>query len=171
MKELDVEAAAALYEFTQARMNAAGLPAYEVSNHAAPGEEPRHNLVYWRYGDYVGVGPGAHGRLTIAGEKIATAAERQPEAWLKLVETQHHGLERWDRVTPQEQGTERLLMGLRLSEGVELAPVEHALRRPLSPARIEALQRQGLLAYENGRLRTTASGRLVLNAVLKELLL
>ena len=171
MKEIDIDVAAALYEYTQARMNAAGLPAYEVSNHAAPGEESRHNLIYWRYGDYIGVGPGAHGRLTIAGEKIATASERQPEAWLKLVGAQGHGLERWDRVTPQDQGTERLLMGLRLSDGIDLAPVERALRRPLSPARIDALQRQGLLTNENGRLRTTASGRLVLNAVLKQLLL
>ncbi len=171
MKEIGVDVAAELYEFTQARMNAAGLPAYEISNHAAPGEESRHNLIYWRYGDYIGVGPGAHGRLTIAGEKIATASERQPEAWLKLVEAQGHGLERWDRVTPQDQGTERLLMGLRLSDGIDLAPVQRALRRPLSPARIDALQRQGLLTNENGRLRTTASGRLVLNAVLKQLLL
>jgi len=171
MKEIDVGVAAALYELTQARMNAAGLPAYEVSNHAAPGEESRHNLIYWRYGDYIGVGPGAHGRLTIAGEKIATATERQPEAWLKLVETHGHGIERWERVTPQEQGTERLLMGLRLSDGVERAPIEDALGHPLSSARIEALQQQELLANENGRLRTTASGRLVLNAVLKQLLL
>lgn len=171
MKEIGVDVAAELYEFTQARMNAAGLPAYEISNHAAPGEESRHNLIYWRYGDYIGVGPGAHGRLTIAGEKIATASERQPEAWLKLVEAQGHGLERWDRVTPQDQGTERLLMGLRLSDGIDLAPVQRALRRPLSPARIDALQRQGLLTNKNGRLRTTASGRLVLNAVLKQLLL
>jgi putative oxygen-independent coproporphyrinogen III oxidase len=170
MKEIDVDTAAALYERTQARMNAAGLPAYEISNHAKPGEESRHNLVYWRYGDYVGVGPGAHGRLTIAGEKIATATERQPEAWLKAVETQGHGLERWDPVAPQEQATERLLMGLRLDEGIDLAPIERALGRPLAPARIEALQQQRLLANENGRLRITASGRLVLNAVLKQLL-
>jgi oxygen-independent coproporphyrinogen-3 oxidase len=170
MKEIDVDTAAALYERTQARMNAAGLPAYEVSNHAKPGEESRHNLVYWRYGDYVGVGPGAHGRVTIAGEKIATATERQPEAWLKAVETQGHGLERWDQVTRQEQGTERLLMGLRLHEGIALAPIEQALGRPLAPARIEALQQQCLLVNENGRLRTTPSGRLVLNAVLKQLL-
>ncbi len=170
MKELDADHAAALYEFTQARMEAAGLPAYEISNHAKSGEESRHNLVYWRYGDYVGVGPGAHGRLTIAGDKIATATERQPEAWLKAVEAQGHGLDRWDRVTPEDQGTERLLMGLRLSEGVDLAAVETALGRPLAPARLDALRRQGVVTNTNGRLRTTASGRLVLNAVLKNLL-
>jgi oxygen-independent coproporphyrinogen-3 oxidase len=171
MSELDAERAASLYELTQSRMERAGLPAYEISNHAKPGEESRHNLVYWRYGDYLGVGPGAHGRLTIAGEKIATATERQPEAWLKAVEAQGHGLERWDGVTSEEQGTERLLMGLRLREGVDRATVEAAIGRPLSPARIEALQDQRLLTNDNGRLRTTASGRLVLNAVLKQLLL
>jgi oxygen-independent coproporphyrinogen-3 oxidase len=171
MSELDAERAASLYELTQSRMERAGLPAYEISNHAKPGEESRHNLVYWRYGDYLGVGPGAHGRLTIAGEKIATATERQPEAWLKAVEAQGHSLERWDGVTSEEQGTERLLMGLRLREGVDRATVEAAIGRPLSPARIEALQDQRLLTNDNGRLRTTASGRLVLNAVLKQLLL
>ncbi len=171
MKELDTDRAASLYELTQTRMERAGLPAYEISNHAIPGEESRHNLVYWRYGDYVGVGPGAHGRITIAGEKIATATERQPEAWAKSIEAQGHGLERWERVTLPEQGTERLLMGLRLTEGIDRAAVENALGRSLSPARIEALQDQRLLTDDNGRLRATASGRLVLNAVLKQLLL
>jgi putative oxygen-independent coproporphyrinogen III oxidase len=171
MKELDVDRAASLYELTQTRMEAAGLPAYEISNHAKPGKESRHNLTYWRYADYIGIGPGAHGRLTIGGLKIATATERQPEAWLQAVETQNHGLERWDRVSPQEQGTERLLMGLRLSEGIDCEPIERALGRPLSPARLQAMQEQGLLTTTNGRLRTTASGRLVLNAILKELLL
>jgi putative oxygen-independent coproporphyrinogen III oxidase len=171
MKELDPDRAASLYELTQTRMERAGMPAYEISNHAIPGEESRHNLVYWRYGDYVGVGPGAHGRLTIAGEKIATATERQPEAWLKSIDAHGHGLERWEHVTLQEQGTERLLMGLRLREGIDRAAVENALGRQLSPARIRALQDQRLLANDNGRLRATASGRLVLNAVLKQLLL
>lgn len=170
MKELDLDTAAALYEHTQMRMNAAGLPAYEISNHAEPGKESRHNLVYWRYGDYVGVGPGAHGRVTIAGEKIATATERQPEAWLKAVEANGHGLERWECVSREEQGTERLLMGLRLNEGVDRNAIEAMLGRTLSRARIEALQSQQLLTQEDGRLRTTASGRLVLNAVLKQLL-
>lgn len=167
MKEIDADRAAELYELTQARMNASGLPAYEISNHAKPGEESRHNLVYWRYGDFVGIGPGAHGRLTIAGRRIATSTLRAPEAWLAHVTEHGHGLERFDEVTPEEQGTEALLMGLRLAEGVAVAPIEAKRGRPL--ARIGALQSQGLITTEAGRLRATPRGRLVLNAVLKAL--
>jgi oxygen-independent coproporphyrinogen-3 oxidase len=169
MKELDTDTAAALYERTQARMNAAGLPAYEVSNHARPGEESRHNLIYWRYGDYLGVGPGAHGRLTVGGEKFATATERQPEAWLANVTTHGHGLDRWERVAAQEQGTEALLMGLRLTEGVEPARIERLLGQSISEARVAALESQGFVTRSSNRLRTTPKGRLVLNAILKEL--
>jgi putative oxygen-independent coproporphyrinogen III oxidase len=167
MKETDADTAAELYELTQARLNAAGLPAYEISNHAKPGEESRHNLIYWRYGDYLGIGPGAHGRLTIAGQRIATSTRRAPEAWLAQVNDKGDGLERFDEVTTEEQGTEALLMGLRLSEGIDVAPIEHKLHRPL--ARVNALEAQGLVTLNNGRLRATARGRLVLNAVLKEL--
>jgi putative oxygen-independent coproporphyrinogen III oxidase len=167
MKETDADTAAELYELTQARMNAAGLPAYEISNHAKPGEESRHNLIYWRYGDYLGIGPGAHGRITANGQRVATATVRAPEAWLAQVNANGHGLERFDEVTTEEQGTEALLMGLRLSEGIDVAPIEHKLHRPL--ARVNALEAQGLVTLNNGRLRATARGRLVLNAVLKEL--
>lgn len=167
MKELDTETAAELYERTQARMNAANLPAYEVSNHARPGEESRHNLVYWRYGDYLGIGPGAHGRLTIEGKRLATSTLRAPEAWLARVAERGDGLERWDEVTAEEQGTEALLMGMRLSEGVEIAPIERKRGRPL--AHVPALESQGLVARNSGRLRATPRGRLVLNAVLKQL--
>jgi oxygen-independent coproporphyrinogen-3 oxidase len=169
MKELDTDTAASLYERTQARMNAAGLPAYEVSNHAKPGEGSRHNLIYWRYGDYLGVGPGAHGRLTIGGEKFATATERQPEAWLTGVAARGHGLERWERVAAHEQGTEALLMGLRLTEGVEPARIERLLGRTIPEARVAALESQGFITRSTNRLRTTPKGRLVLNAVLKQL--
>jgi putative oxygen-independent coproporphyrinogen III oxidase len=167
MKETDADTAAELYELTQARMNAAGLPAYEISNHAKPGEESRHNLIYWRYGDYLGIGPGAHGRITANGKRIATATVRAPEAWLAQVNANGHGLDRFDEVTTEEQGTEALLMGLRLSEGIDVAPIEHKLHRPL--ARVNALEAQGLVTLNNGRLRATPRGRLVLNAVLKEL--
>ncbi len=166
MKELDPDTAAALYEQTQARMNAAGMPAYEVSNHAKPGEESRHNLVYWRYGDYVGIGPGAHGRLTIDGTKFATSTERQPEAWLKSVNTNGHGLDRWETVTREEQGTEALLMGLRLTEGIDRTQIERDLGRPLNTAKLEA---QNLITQQHGRLHATAQGRMVLNSVLKQL--
>ncbi len=169
MKELDTDAAASLYERTQARMNAAGLPAYEVSNHARPGEESRHNLIYWRYGDYLGVGPGAHGRLTIGGEKFATATERQPEVWLANVTAHGHGLDRWEPVAAHEQGTEALLMGLRLTEGVEPARIERLLGQSIPEARVAALETQGFLTHTTNRLRTTPKGRLVLNAILKEL--
>ena len=167
MTETDADTAAELYELTQARMNAAGQPAYEISNHAKPGEESRHNLIYWRYGDYLGIGPGAHGRITAGGKRIATSTIRAPEAWLARVNAEGAGLDRFDEVTTEEQGTEALLMGLRLSEGIDVAPIEQKLHRPL--ARVGALESQGLVTLTAGRLRATPRGRLVLNAVLKQL--
>jgi oxygen-independent coproporphyrinogen-3 oxidase len=167
MKELDESAAADLYELTQERMTAAGLPAYEISNHARLGEESRHNLIYWRYGDYLGIGPGAHGRLTIEGRRIATSTTRHPEAWATRVAENADGLDRWEELSNEEQGTEALLMGLRLTEGVEIAPIEKRLGRLLK--RFPALEIQGLVASAAGRLRATPRGRLVLNAVLKQL--
>ncbi len=169
MKELDVETAASIYELTQDRMNAAGLPAYEISNHAAPGDESRHNLVYWRYGDYLGVGPGAHGRLTIDGQRIATETERSPEAWLKLVAGRSDGFTKWEIINQEQQGTEALLMGMRLSEGLHLESIEEKFARKISGTRLSALQSQGFVTLQAGRLRATARGRLVLNSVLKEL--
>ena len=169
MKELDVEIAASLYELTQDKMNAAGLPAYEVSNHATPGDESRHNLVYWRYGDYLGVGPGAHGRLTIDGQRIATETERSPEAWLKLVADRSDGFTKWEIIDQEQQGTEALLMGMRLSEGLHLESIEEKFARRISRTRLSALQSQGFVTLQAGRLRATARGRLVLNSVLKEL--
>lgn len=169
MKELDVEIAASLYELTQDKMNAAGLPAYEVSNHATPGDESRHNLVYWRYGDYLGVGPGAHGRLTIDGQRIATETERSPEAWLKLVADRSDGFTKWEIIGQEQQGTEALLMGMRLSEGLHLESIEEKYARKISRTRLSALQSQGFVTLQAGRLRATARGRLVLNSVLKEL--
>ncbi|MEQ1863384.1 MAG: radical SAM family heme chaperone HemW [Micropepsaceae bacterium] len=169
MKELDAETAASLYEQTQDRMTGAGLPAYEVSNHAAPGEESRHNLVYWRYGDYLGVGPGAHGRLTVDGARIATATERQPEAWLARVAERGDGLSQWDAIASEAQGTEALLMGLRLSEGIDIPRIEKMLGRKLPSARMSRLQSQGLIELNGTRMCATSRGRIVLNAVLKEL--
>lgn len=170
MKELDVELAASMFELTQQKMELAGLPAYEISNHAKPGEESRHNLVYWRYGDYLGVGPGAHGRLTVNGQRIATETAKSPEAWLQSVSARGDGLLRWDGIEAAQQGTERLLMGLRLKEGVELSKVESELGRNILRTRIDALQESGFIKLESGRLATTPKGSLVLNAVLKELL-
>lgn len=170
MKELDVESAALMFEYTQERMARAGRPSYEISNYAAPGEESRHNLVYWRYGDYVGVGPGAHGRLTLAGSRIATETERQPERWLNQVTSAGNGLAKWELIEPDQQQSEALLMGLRLSEGVDQDRMESINGRSLSRTRIEKLVGQGLLSSQAGRIAATPRGRLVLNAVLKELL-
>ena len=106
-----------------------GMPAYEVSNHARPGAESRHNLTYWRYGDYAGIGPGAHGRLGIGGGKVATATERKPEEWLRLVETYGHGMVEREALDLEAQSDELLLMGLRLKEGVDLARCQVRVQR------------------------------------------
>ena len=159
----DPDEAAGLYELTQALTAEAGLPAYEISNHARPGEESRHNLAYWRYRPYLGVGPGAHGRR---GE-FATQRHRKPENWLAALERNGHGLAEEIALTPGEQASEALLMGLRLSEGVELEAV--ASRLDLDA--VERLEGHGLLAREDGRLAVTPGGRLLLDAVLAEIVL
>src|SRR6185436_1559895 len=114
------ELAADMYQLTQDICGEAGLPAYEVSNHARPGDESRHNLVYWHYGDYAGVGPGAHGRLTLSGRRVATEAERLPERWLAAVEKNAASLT-VTGISSADAAREHLLMELRLSEGVDLA--------------------------------------------------
>ncbi len=116
----DPDAALALYEITQEMTTARGFDAYEISNHARPGEESRHNLLYWRYGEYAGVGPGAHGRLLTGAGRFATVTEKNPEAWIARVESQGHGFTERTEVTRAEQADEMLLMGLRLREGVDL---------------------------------------------------
>jgi oxygen-independent coproporphyrinogen-3 oxidase len=163
----DEDAAAALWDATQELTEAAGLPAYEISNHARPGEESRHNLLYWRYGEYVGVGPGAHGRPIVAGERRATAQLRKPEAWLGAVEMRGHATETDEAVPAAARREELLMMGLRLSEGVPLARFAAEGVEPLDSADLVA---EGFLALENGRLRATAAGRPLLNALLARLL-
>jgi oxygen-independent coproporphyrinogen-3 oxidase len=168
------EAQAAMFEDTQAMTAAAGLPAYEISNHARPGAESRHNLVYWRGGDYAGIGPGAHGRLTREGRREATAAHRRPERWLAAVAEAGHGLAEQAAVTPAEAARERLLMGLRLAEGVALAGfgtgAVAALGAVVDAAALDELIDAGLLLRSPGRLAATATGRQVLNALLARLL-
>jgi len=166
----DEDEAVALYELTGEICGEAGLSAYEVSNYAKPDAQCEHNLVYWRYGDYVGVGPGAHGRLTIAEGRIATAALKAPGAWLASVEASNHGLETRDPVSASEQGDEMMLMGLRLSEGVSLARFERLAGKPLEATRLSGLIGQGLLTRHGDRIAATADGRLVLNGVLGRLL-
>ena len=171
---LGEERAAELYEATVARLGAAGLADYEISNFAKPGEESRHNLTYWRYGDYVGVGPGAHGRLTIGGDKIATRQHRAPEAWLDLVERDGHATRQRDPVPRAERLSETLMMGLRLREGVPVARIEEESARSftqaLDPARLKRLTDGGFLALSNHRLIATQSGRQRLDAVLAALM-
>jgi putative oxygen-independent coproporphyrinogen III oxidase len=164
------DAARALYDTTQEICAAHGLPAYEISNHARPGGECRHNLVYWRAHEYAGIGPGAHGRLDIAGARRATATEKRPEAWLEGVERQGHGLVTDDALTREEMADEFLLMGLRLAEGIDIARYAALAGRPLDPVRIAALCEHGLVeSTPAGRLRVTLPGFPVLDAVVADL--
>lgn len=164
-----------LYAVTQEVLGQAGLPAYEVSNHARPGEESRHNLTYWRYGDYVGIGPGAHGRLTLPGQgKVATRTHRAPEIWLDRALAAGTGAKPFEPVAAVDRLTEMLMMGLRLSEGVVLDRVMAETGRPLSdwidPSRLDGLIRHAMLIQRNGVLAATLDGRQRLNGVLSRLL-
>ncbi len=166
----DSDAARALYDVTQDLTSSAGLPAYEISNHARPGGECRHNLVYWSCGDFVGVGPGAHGRLSEAHGRTATATETMPEAWRRLVETRGHGLKIDEPLDAVEQGDEYLVMGLRLASGIDPQRYAALCGRPIDADRIAELAGDGLLAEDpDGRLRVTSDGFPVLNAVVADL--
>ena len=159
-----------LYDLTLDQCAATGLPAYEVSNHARPGAECRHNLVYWRYGEYAGIGPGAHGRLAVDGTRRATATEKRPEAWLMRVESLGHGVTVDDALSRDEQADEFLLMGLRLTEGIDPARYAALAGRPLDLERIAALTGHGFVeTTADGRLRVTRSGFPVLDAVVADL--
>jgi putative oxygen-independent coproporphyrinogen III oxidase len=166
--------AARLYEMTQEILEAAGLPAYEVSNHARPGGQCRHNLTYWRYQDYLGVGPGAHGRLTLAGGKWALRQHRAPEAWLAAVERDGHATRDRTRLELQERLAELVMMGLRLSEGVSRAAFRREAgaepERLLGERRLAALSAAGYLEVDDEALRATAAGRQRLNALCSYLL-
>ena len=166
----DGDLSADLFEATRALTEARGLPLYEVSNHARPGAESRHNLTYWRYGDYAGIGPGAHGRLTLPEGKIATATEKHPETWLSLVERREHGIVEETPLAPTEQADEMLVMGMRLAEGIDIGTLERRTGIRLDPAREASLREHGLVERPSPeRLRATHSGMLVLDAVLAEL--
>jgi oxygen-independent coproporphyrinogen-3 oxidase len=171
---LDEERAAELYEATVARLGAAGLADYEISNFARAGQESRHNLTYWRYGDYIGIGPGAHGRLTLGGEKYATRQHRAPEAWLDLVERDGHATRQRDLVPRDERLAELLMMGLRLREGVPVARIAAEALKPLEQAlddrRLQRLIEREFLDIRDDRLIATQDGRQRLDAVLGALL-
>jgi putative oxygen-independent coproporphyrinogen III oxidase len=166
----DEDLARDLYDLTQVVCFNAGLPAYEISNHARPGAECRHNLVYWRGHDYAGVGPGAHGRLTIDSRRVATATEKRPEAWLMGVEERGTGLTVDEKLTSGETADEYLLMGLRLAEGIDPARYSALSGRALNPKRISILREEGAVeTTHDGRLRVTQSGFPLLDAVVADL--
>src|SRR5260370_1270085 len=155
----DADAARALYDVTQEVTAARGLPAYEVSNHARPGAECRHNLIYLRYGEYARVGPGAHGRIEADGARVATATEKHPERWLLQVESRGHGLIVDETLSREEQADELLLMGLRLTEGIDPARFAATAGRPLDRSRIADLCAQHLIEIDGlGRLRVAPAG-------------
>jgi putative oxygen-independent coproporphyrinogen III oxidase len=167
------EEAAQMFEHTQTRLSAAGMPAYEISNHARPGAACRHNLIYWQYRDYVGIGPGAHGRFAVDDAKRATRRLSGPEAWLEAVERAGHGTAETSDVTGQDRVEEALMMGLRLAEGIDRMgfaavagadPVE-----ALGEAKLVPLVEAGFLEVDATHLKATAAGRQRLNAVLERL--
>ena len=166
----DEDIAAGLYETTQELTEAAGIPAYEISNHARPGQESRHNLIYWRYGDYAGVGPGAHGRVNLGGNRTATAAIKLPERWRDTVTKYGQGFAEQVAISNEEAAREHLLMNLRLAEGLDLAAYEQRWGTRPDAAKIAALQSQGFLTRGGDVLTATPSGRLLLNRVIEELL-
>jgi putative oxygen-independent coproporphyrinogen III oxidase len=168
----DEDTAEALFDITQELTSARGLAAYEVSNHALPGHECRHNLVYWRYGDYIGIGPGAHSRLRLDdGSRLALSTERHPESWRARVADRGHGRVEELALAPGDQGLELLLMGLRLKEGIALANYEQMAGQRLDRAVVAGLSEQGLIRHDEarGNLATTAKGRKLLNSVITAL--
>lgn len=165
----DDDSAAGLYELTQAMTQAANRPAYEVSNHAAPGAECRHNLIYWRYGAYAGVGPGAHGRLDLGGKRVATVCEKLPERWQNRVAREGHGFVEVEEIAAEDAAREHLLMNLRLTEGIDLERWQSRWGVAPNTAQIVALADAGFLVQEGAILKATPKGRLVLNAVIAEL--
>jgi putative oxygen-independent coproporphyrinogen III oxidase len=166
----DAGTAAELFEVTRELCAATGLPAYEISNFARPGQESRHNLVYWRYGEYAGIGPGAHGRLRIDGARHATATEKRPFEWAARVAREGHGLVVDEPLSTDEEADEYLLMGLRLAAGISPERYRSLAGRPLRPAQIEALADVGFVrALPDGNLAVTDKGWLVLDAVVADL--
>ncbi len=170
----DEEDSAAMFEATQARLAASGLPAYEISNHARPEAACRHNLIYWRYQDYVGIGPGAHGRFAEGETKRATRRASGPEAWLEAVERTGHGTAESSVVAGQDMVEEALMMGLRLADGIDRATFASVTGADpvaaLDEARLAPLVKAGFLEIEPDRLRATAAGRQRLNALLERLI-
>jgi oxygen-independent coproporphyrinogen-3 oxidase len=167
--EFPEERTSDLYEITQELTEKAGLSCYEISNHAATGHQSRHNLIYWRYGDYAGAGPGAHSRLGDGNLKRALVAEKHPEIWAKLVAAQGHGIVQDEALDPPAQALEYLLMGLRIKEGIDVGRFEALSSAALDRSAISELEGEGLVRLQGRRLAATARGRLVLNAIIRKL--
>lgn len=165
----DDDVAADMYHLTQEVLDQAGMPAYEISNHAREGAESRHNLIYWRYGDYVGIGPGAHGRLTLDGRKLATEAPRAPGAWLEAVRRDGSGELPRVVLSGGECANEYMLMAMRLREGADMARYETLSGQPLRRDAITHLEQLGLVRVSGQRIAATQSGRIVLNAILRDI--
>lgn len=159
-----------MFELTQEITAAAGLPAYEVSNHAKPGNESRHNLIYWRMGDYAGIGPGAHGRLTLPSGRIATAAERLPALWLESTLRDAGSAETHETLGPDERAVEYLMFALRLAEGASLSRFQALAGAPLSRPALDEVTELGLLHQDGDRIHTSQTGVMMLNGVLRTLL-
>ena len=162
--------AADMFELTQEITREAGRPAYEVSNHAQPGEESRHNLIYWRMGDYAGIGPGAHGRLTLESDRFAAEAERQPGLWLQRTLAHPGSAETKVRLESEDRAAEYLMFALRLKEGASLDRFANLAGKPLSSDILDEMTSLGLLQHVGDRISTTDQGVLMLNGVLRALL-
>ena len=169
LKIPDDDLAAELFDVTQDMTQAAGYMAYEISNHAKPGSQARHNLLYWRYGTYAGVGPGAHGRLELQGQRVATLSEKLPERWREMVARDGHGMIEVVPIAREDAAREHLLMNLRLAEGVDLGAYRVRWATSPAPDRVATLVQQGLVTLHGEQLRTTARGRLLLNSVIAAL--
>ena len=166
----DEDVGADLYDLTQELTDKAGLPCYEISNHASPGHKSHHNLLYWRYGEYAGAGPGAHGRLHDGEKVFATATEKHPETWRSRVQTEGHALVQDEFTDAISQSREMLLMGLRIDEGIDLIRYENLAGRAMNQDKITAMADLGLVEMKsNSRLAATKAGRRVLNALIAEL--
>ncbi len=163
------DTAADMYQATQDICAAHEMFGYEISNHAAAGAESRHNLIYWRYGDYLGIGPGAHGRITLDGTRYATECHRAPGAWLQAVES-GSGVSHREALLREDTGVECLMMGLRLAEGIDMSRYSRLTGQELPAVRLQTLADMGMVTISNDRLAATDQGRAVLNAVLRELL-
>lgn len=162
--------AADMFELTQEVTSAAGLPGYEVSNHARPGDESRHNLIYWRMGDYVGIGPGAHGRLTLGNDRFATESERTPGSWLAKTTDKAGSAEQSERVSSEDRASEYLMFALRLREGASLDRYADLAGVPLSDHAMSEAESLGFLRRDKDRIMTTDAGVMMLNGILRLLL-